>query len=113
MRGRDLLTGLPKEITVTDTQIRQALAGSVQFLISSIKATIEETPPELLADIMRNGIVLAGGGGLLRRFDELLAQETKVPVHLAEDPLTAVVRGTGVILENLDRLKETFVSTES
>ena len=113
MRGRDLLTGLPKEITVTDTEIRQALAGSVQFLVSAIKETIEETPPELLADIMRNGIVLAGGGGLLRRFDELLAQETKVPVHLAEDPLTAVVRGTGVILENIDRLKETFVSTES
>ena len=112
MRGRDLLTGLPKEITVTDTEIRQALADSVQFLVSSIKATIEETPPELLADIMRSGIVLAGGGGLLRRFDELIAQETKIPVHLAEDPLTAVVRGTGVILENLDRLKETFVSTE-
>lgn len=110
MRGRDLLSGLPREVSVTDAEIRQALAGSVQFLVGSVKKTIEETPPELLADIMRSGIVLTGGGGLLRRFDDLLAQETKISVRLAEDPLTAVVRGAGAILENIDRLRDTLVS---
>ena len=112
MRGRDLITGLPKEIIIYDKEVRDALAGSVRFLVSAVKETIEETPPELLADIMRNGIVLAGGGGLLRGFDELLAQETKVPVKLAEDPLTAVVRGTGVILENIDKLRDTLILNE-
>lgn len=110
MRGRDLISGLPKEVIVNDKEIRRALEGSVKFIISSIKETIEETPPELLADIMQSGITLAGGGGLLRRFDELLARETKVPVKLAEDPLTSVVRGTGVILENIDKLRHTLVS---
>ena len=112
MRGRDLITGLPKEIIIYDKEVRDALAGSVRFLVSAVKETIEEPPPELLADIMRNGIVLAGGGGLLRGFDELLAQETKVPVKLAEDPLTAVVRGTGVILENIDKLRDTLILNE-
>ena len=112
MRGRDLSTGLPKEIIIYDKEVRDALAGSVRFLVSAVKETIEETPPELLADIMRNGIVLAGGGGLLRGFDELLAQETKVPVMLAQDPLTSVVRGTGVILENIDKLRDTLIPNE-
>ena len=112
MRGRDLITGLPKEIIIYDKEVRDALAGSVRFLVSAVKETIEETPPELLADIMRNGIVLAGGGGLLRGFDELLAQETKVPVMLAQDPLTSVVRGTGVILENIDKLRDTLILNE-
>lgn len=112
MRGRDLISGLPKEIIVTDEEVRSALAGSVGYLISSIKATIEETPPELLADIMYSGIMLAGGGVLLRGFDELLSRETGVPVKIAEDPLTAVVRGTGVILENIDNLRDTLVVTE-
>ncbi len=112
MRGRDLVSGLPREIAVTDKQIRNALEKSVNFLVARVKETIEATPPELLADIMRNGIVLAGGGGLLRKFDELLARETQVPVKLAEDPLTAVVRGTGVILENIEKLKDTFIPDE-
>ncbi len=108
MRGRDLVSGLPKEIIIKDKEVRRALEGSVRLIVSFVKETIEETPPELLADIMHNGIVLAGGGGLLRRFDELLARETKVPVKLAEDPLTCVVRGTGVILENIEKLKYTL-----
>lgn len=108
MRGRDLVSGLPKEITIKDKEVRKALEGSVRLIVSFVKETIEETPPELLADIMHNGIVLAGGGGLLRRFDELLARETRVPVKLAEDPLTCVVRGTGVILENIEKLKYTL-----
>lgn len=113
MRGRDLVSGLPKEITVKDKEIRKALEGSVRFLVTAIKETIEETPPELLADIMRTGIVLAGGGCLLRKFDDLLALETKVPVRLAEDPLTAVVRGTGMILENIEKLKVTMANVSS
>ena len=110
MRGRDLVSGLPKEIIISDKEVRLALSGSVRHLVSAIKEVIEGTPPELLADIMRNGIVLTGGGGLLRGFDELLAQETRVPVNLADDPLTSVVRGTGVILENIEKLKYTLVT---
>ncbi|OGZ58266.1 MAG: rod shape-determining protein [Candidatus Spechtbacteria bacterium RIFCSPHIGHO2_02_FULL_43_15b] len=111
MRGRDLVSGLPKEILITDSEVRRALEGSVKFLVSSVKETIEDTPPELLADIMRNGIILAGGGCLLRRFDEMLQRETKVPVKLSEDPLTAVVRGTGIIVENIDRLRDSLISS--
>lgn len=110
MRGRDLVSGLPTEIVISDKEVRVALSGSVRHLVSAIKEVIEGTPPELLADIMRNGIVLTGGGGLLRGFGELLAQETRVPVNLADDPLTSVVRGTGVILENIEKLRHTLVS---
>jgi len=113
MRGRDLITGLPKEIIVSDKEIRAALASSVETLAHSIKEVVEQTPPELLADIMASGIVLAGGGGLLRRFDELVARKTQIPVNIADDPLTAVVRGTGIVLENIDKLREVLVETES
>ncbi len=113
MRGRDLLTGLPKEIIVTNEQILEALTPSIGNIIEAIKTTVEETPPELLADIMKQGIVLAGGGSLLRRFDELVAQETHIPVIIDQDPLTTVVRGTGVVLENIDGLYEILVSSDS
>jgi rod shape-determining protein MreB len=89
------------------------MAHSVRTLVNNIKATIEETPPELLADIMDRGIVLAGGGALLRGLDKLVEQQTEIPVHLADDPLTCVVRGTGVVLEDLDTLKEVLVTTQS
>ncbi|MBU4030950.1 rod shape-determining protein, partial [Patescibacteria group bacterium] len=105
MRGRDIITGLPKEVIVNDSQIRKALSHSVKLLVNSIKATIEETPPELVADIMTRGIFLVGGGGLLRGLDRLIAEQTEMPVKLVEDPLTAVVRGTGVVLEDIDALK--------
>ena len=113
MRGRDIITGLPKEIIVNDEHIRAALASSVNTIVTAIKTTVEETPPELLADIMKQGIVLAGGGSLLRRFDELVAKETRMPVIIAEDPLTAVVRGIGVVLENIDKLQEELVMMDS
>ncbi|MEX0870073.1 MAG: rod shape-determining protein [Candidatus Spechtbacterales bacterium] len=109
MRGRDLVSGLPKEITVEDKHIRQAISASISDLTDAIKSTVEETPPELLADIMTKGIILAGGGSLLRRFDNLIQQETQIPVYVSEDPLTAVARGTGVVLENLDKLKDVLV----
>lgn len=112
MRGRDLVTGLPKEIIVTSEQIRAALSKSVRQIVESIKVTIEETPPELVADIMDKGIILAGGGALLKGLDMLIVHETKMPVHTADDPLTAVVRGAGLVLEDIDSLKEVLVSTQ-
>jgi len=112
MRGRDLLTGLPKSITINDEQVRQALSKSVQQIIDAIKVAIEETPPELVADIMDRGIVLVGGGALLRGLDKLAAEQTQMPVHVADDPLTCVVRGTGLVLEDLESLKEVLVSTQ-
>lgn len=112
IRGRDLVTGLPKEVIVNDEQIRKAIRRSVWTIVSNIKNTIEETPPELVADIMSRGIILVGGGSLLRGIEKLVNQETQMPVRLADDPLTAVVRGTGVIIENIDTLREVLVSVE-
>lgn len=112
MRGRDLVTGLPKEVIVNDAQIRQAISRSVKIIVANIRATIEETPPELVADIMSRGIILVGGGSLLRGIDKLITKETQVAVRLVDDPLTAVVRGTGVIIENIATLREVLVSIE-
>jgi len=100
-RGRDLLTGLPRAIEVTSAQVREALELSVQQIVDAVKDTIEETPPELVADVMDQGIYLAGGGALLRGLDTRLAEATQMAVHVADDPLTCVVRGTGKILEEL------------
>ena len=112
MRGRDMVTGLPKEVHVGGEQIREALYRSVRIIVNAIKEAIEETPPELVADIMSRGITLAGGGSLLRGIDSLVSKETQMPVHLTDDPLTAVVRGTGVVLEDLDNLREVLIQTE-
>ncbi len=98
MRGRDLITGLPRQVIVTDMQIRDALTKNVRTIIENIKATLEVTPPELVADIYERGIVLAGGGALLRGIDQLISKETAIPVRLAEDPLTCVARGAGAML---------------
>ena len=111
-RGRDMVTGLPKELMINSNQVRIALSKRVRSIVDAVKYTIEETPPELLADIMDKGIYLAGGGALLRGLDLLLEQQTKMPVHIAEDPLTAVARGTGMVLEDLDTLKDVLVSTQ-
>lgn len=112
MRGRNLVTGLPEEILVLEEDIRQALEKSVRQIVSGIKTAIEETPPELLADIMRSGIHLAGGGALLRGLNTLIEKETKIPTRIIEDPMTAVVRGSGMVLENLDELHKVLVETE-
>ncbi|HOE74719.1 MAG TPA: rod shape-determining protein [bacterium] len=112
MRGRDLITGLPKQITVDDTQICQALSKSIQTLVDAVRITIEEAPPELVADILEQGIVLAGGGALLRGLDKLIADATDTAVHIADDPLTCVARGTGVVLEDLDALRDVLLPTE-
>jgi len=112
MRGRNLVTGLPEEIVVSSEDIKRALDKSVKQIITEIKNTVEDTPPELLADIMTRGIWLAGGGGLLRGLDSLIAKETKIKAQLVDDPVTAVVRGAGMVLENLDELHDVLVSTE-
>jgi len=112
MRGRDVVTGLPKEIIVTDEQIRTAIKKSVDKIIDSVKTTIEETPPELVADILEKGIMLAGGGALLRGLDKNIAAQTGTKVHIADEPLTCVARGTGVVLEDLDLLKNVLLPTE-
>ncbi len=105
IRGRDLLTGLPKEISISSQEIRRALQHSIRSIIVAIKSTIEETPPELIADLINHSIVLAGGGSLLRGFDELIRHETNLQVQIIDDPLTAVVRGCGMVLEHIDELK--------
>lgn len=106
MRGRDLISGLPREIVVYDHHIREALLRSLRLLASTVRDTLEQTPPELIADIMQRGIVLAGGGSLVRGLDQLIHQQTKMPVRMDDDPLTTVIRGIGIILENLDNLSE-------
>ena len=113
MRGRDLVTGLPKEIIVNDEQIRAALKKSVQQIVEAVRATMEETPPELIADVMEKGIILCGGGALLRGLDRLIKQATQTATHIADDPLTSVVRGTGLVLEDLESLKGVLLPTES
>ena len=112
VRGRNLITGLPEEIILTNEDIKTAIEKSVKQIIEAVKITIEETPPELISDIMKKGIYLTGGGALLRGLDVLISKETKMPVKLVEDPLTAVVRGAGVVLENLDELSEVLVDMD-
>jgi len=113
LRGRDLVTGLPREVLVTDSDIRVALAKSVKTVVEAVKSAIEDTPPELVSDIMHRGILLVGGGALIRGIDRLIEKETKIPVFLAEDPLTAVVRGTGIILEDIEALHDVLLENES
>ena len=112
IRGRDLITGLPREIILTDQDVREAISQSIDTLVESVREVLEKTPPEILSDIMRSGITLAGGGALLKGLDELLAQWLKVPVVVANDPLTAVVRGTGVILENIELYRDILLEHE-
>jgi rod shape-determining protein MreB and related proteins len=110
LRGRDLLTGLPRSVEVGADQIREAIEPSVVQIVDTIKDTIEETPPELVADIMDQGIVIAGGGALLAGLDRRVADATQMPVHVADDPLTCVVRGTGVVLQELDKMDRVLVA---
>ena len=109
VRGRDLVTGLPREVVITDADVREAIAGSIETLIQAAKEVLETTPPEVLSDVMKRGVFLIGGGALIRGFPEVLEEELKIPVFVSDDPLTAVVRGTGVVLEDIDRYKEVLV----
>lgn len=111
IRGRDLISGLPKEILISDAEVCEAIAPSVNAIISEIRSVVEETPPELVSDLMTRGIVLAGGGSLIRGLTEMVTQATGIPTKLAEDPLTSVVRGCGIILEDVESLREILVSS--
>ena len=109
VKGRDLVSGIPKMINVSSIDIREALSESVSEIVDAVLSLLERTPPELAADIFDRGIMLSGGGGLLKGLDERLRRETSLPVHVAEDPLTAVVRGTGKVLENLSEYSSVLI----
>jgi rod shape-determining protein MreB len=109
VKGRDLVTGLPREAVITDVDIREAMYSSIASLVDAIREVLETTPPEVLSDIMQKGITLAGGGALIRNLPQLLEMQLKVPVTVADDPLTAVARGTGVILENIELYKDVLI----
>jgi rod shape-determining protein MreB len=106
LRGRDLLSGLPREILVSDSQIREALSRSIKVIVEHMKSILEITPPELVADTYRLGIVITGGGAMLRGLDRLISEHTGLPVRVADDPLTTVVRGCGVLLDDPKLLED-------
>ncbi len=110
VRGRDLGNGLPRNVIVTSTQIEEAMKDSINEIVDIVKTTLEKTPPELASDIVEKGIVLAGGGALIRNLDKLLSQRTGMPVYIAENPLECVVKGTGKTLEDLERLKTVLIN---
>ncbi len=111
VRGRDLSDGLPRNIVVTSVQIEEAIKESITKIVEIVKLTLEKTPPELASDIMEKGIVLAGGGALIKNLDKLISLETGMPVYIAESPLECVVRGTGKTLEDLERLKTVLINS--
>ncbi len=106
VHGRSLVEGLPKQIKVNSEEIREALQDTLNLIINAVRDVLEETPPELSSDLIERGVVIAGGGALLKGIDKLISQETKLPVIIAEDPLTAVVRGTGKMLEEEKYFKQ-------
>ena len=106
------MTGLPREVVITDNDIREAISGSLAIFVDAVKEVLESTPPEVVSDIMRRGLALAGGGALIRGLDQFLAKELEIPVHLADDPLLAVVRGTGIILDDLDHYRDVLIDNE-
>lgn len=112
IKGRDLITGLPREVIITDSDIREAVSSSIDTLIESTKEVLETTPPELLGDIMHRGIYLVGGGALFKGLGEMIQEYVKIPVHIADDPLTAVARGTGIVLENLKEFEDVLIVNE-
>ncbi len=112
VRGRDVVTGLPREVIITDTDIREAISHSVDAIVEAVRSVLEKTPPEVLSDVMQRGIYIAGGGALIPGLASLLNEMMQVPVHIVSDPLRAVVRGTGIVLENLDIYEEILVDNE-
>jgi rod shape-determining protein MreB len=112
IKGRDLVSGLPREIVITDTDVREALAESIAQLVEGAKEVIELTPPEILSDIMRRGVYVTGGGALIQGLDALLREELNIPVTIADDPLSAVARGAGVVLEDLPTYREVLIGED-
>ncbi len=109
IKGRDLVTGLPKEVIITDTDVREAMYLSISQIVESVREVIETTPPEVLSDIMKKGIILAGGGALIRGIDTLINMQLNLAVTVCEEPLTAVARGCGIILEDVEKYKEVLI----
>ncbi len=112
IKGRDLITGLPREVIVTDSDIREAISQSIDTLVEAVKEVLEITPPEVVSDVMQRGIYLAGGGALIPGLAQVIEEYTKIAVHIAPDPLTAVCRGTGVILEHIEMYREVLIANE-
>jgi len=112
IRGRDLITGLPREVVITDSDIREAMEQSINSIIESTKEVLETTPPEILSDIMKRGIHLVGGGALIQGLDELLRDTIKIPITIADEPLTAIARGAGIILEDLEKWRIVLIESE-
>lgn len=112
VRGRDLVTGLPREVAITDSDIREAIFNSLAIFVDAVKEVLESTPPEVVSDIMRRGLILTGGSANMRGLRELLEKELEIPIHLAEDPLTSVVRGTGIVLDDLDHYRDILIDNE-
>ncbi len=112
IRGRDLITGLPREVIITDSDIREAIGQSIDILLEATKEVLETTPPEILADVMKRGIHLVGGGALIKGLDTLLLETLNIPITIAEDPLTAIARGAGIILEDLDKYRSVLIESE-
>lgn len=112
VRGRDLITGLPQTLTITSSQIFEAMRDSIQKIVEVVKQTLERTPPELASDIMERGIIIAGGGALIKGLDTLLAKETDMPVYVAENPLECVARGAEKTLEDLEKLRDVLMNSK-
>ncbi|MEI8328076.1 MAG: rod shape-determining protein [Candidatus Taylorbacteria bacterium] len=112
IRGRDLITGLPREVIITDSDIREAISQSIEILVNTAKEVLETTPPEILSDVMKRGVHLVGGGALIKGLDELLSQTLKLPVTVAEEPLTAIARGAGIILEDLEKYRSVLIESD-
>ncbi len=112
IKGRDLVTGLPREVILTDSDIREAITPSIDVIVEAVKEVLETTPPEVVSDVMRQGIYMVGGGAQLRGMTGLLAEAIKIPIYAAEDPMTAVARGTGIILENLENMRDILITND-
>jgi rod shape-determining protein MreB len=112
VRGRDQISGLPKTVTITSNEIVQAIQDPMIAIVHTVRSVLERTPPELASDVIDRGIVLTGGGALLRHMDELITQETGVPTHVAENPLLCVAHGAGLALEHMDLIKQSLPSEE-
>lgn len=112
VKGRDLITGLPREVAITDSDVREAISQSIAAIIETVKEVLEITPPEILSDVMQRGIYFSGGGALIKGFPEVLEKEVNIPVHVFPDPMTAVARGCGIILENLDNFRDILIAED-
>ncbi|MFA5093410.1 MAG: rod shape-determining protein [Candidatus Omnitrophota bacterium] len=113
VKGRDLVAGLPKTVTITSEEIRESLQETLRAILEAVKVSLERTPPELAADLIDHGIVMAGGGSLLRGLDKLISEETGLPVHITDDPITAVANGTGIVLSEIQYLKKVTVPVKT